>query len=566
MILLHVALSFYAQKVTIQGVLADSLQQPLISATVVLLHPQDSTMEYFCITSATGKFKIKGIKRGKYIFQASYLGYQSIYNSIDLTDANEQLSMGTLVLQAEQKVLGEVVVNGERIPILIKKDTVEYNASSFKVKPNSSVEDLLKKLPGVEVKKDGTIRAQGETVRSIMVDGKEFFGNDPKIASQNLPADAVDKVQVYDKKSEVAAFTGVDDGVRNKTINLELKDGKKKGYFGNVAVGYGTDNRFESKANVNRFGKKSQLSFLGRANNINEQGFSFNDYLTFAGGLQNVMSEGGGAITLGGNNGLLPFDTGQPNYGFANSGSGGVNFNYDFPKKIEFTGSYFFNRLKKTEEVESVRQNFLDENIFPSEQMKNQTKINNNHRLNMKFRSKIKTNQILTLRTNFSKSGGTFRQVLNNRVYQVNQSLQNSNWSKNGYKNESWKASANLSYLLKFKKKGRSLATNLAAGAQANQQTNSIESINSFLLDEPSRTFSDSLNQLQNQDGNQLDYAFRLTFTEPIGKKKYLQLRYNRRNYSNKLTKDFFDIKNEVQNRNNILSKTYERDYTYDRT
>ncbi|MDC3210900.1 carboxypeptidase regulatory-like domain-containing protein, partial [Saprospiraceae bacterium] len=232
--LLQLSLGSFAQKVNIQGFLSDTLSDPLISATVVLLNPQDSTMEYFAITSVSGKFNIQGVKPGKYIFQASYLGYESIFNPIDLTSSSEVLQMGNLMLKAEQKMLGEVTVEGERIPILIKKDTVEYNAGSFQVKPNAAVEDLLKKLPGVEVSKDGSIKAHGEAVKSIMIDGKEFFGNDPKIASQNLPADAIDKVQVFDKKSEMADFTGVDDGVTNKTINLKLKDGKKKGYFGNV--------------------------------------------------------------------------------------------------------------------------------------------------------------------------------------------------------------------------------------------------------------------------------------------------------------------------------------------
>lgn len=567
-LLLQLSLVSFAQKVTIQGVLSDTLNEPLISATVVLLNPQDSTMEYFAITSVTGDFKIKGIKRGKYIFQASYLGYESIFNPIDLTSSSEVLQMGNLNLKAEQKMLGEVTVEGERIPILIKKDTVEYNASSFKVKPNAAVEELLKKLPGVEVSKDGSIKAHGEQVNSIMVDGKEFFGNDPKIASQNLPADAIDKVQVFDKKSEMADFTGVDDGVRNKTINLELKDGKKKGYFGNVTGGYGSDNRFEGKMNVNRFNKKSQLSILGRGNNINQQGFSFNDYLTFAGGLQNVMMEMGGdngEIQIDGNNGPIPFDTGQPNYGFTTSGSGGANFNYDFSKKTEFTSSYFFSHANKREETESVRQNFLGDDIFLSNRTQDQTRKNNAHRLNMKLRSKIDSNQILTLRTNFTLNDGVFQQVLNNRVFNVNNELQNSNWNNNNNENQSWNANAGLSHLLKFKKPGRSLATSLGVGYQDRQRTNEVKSINSFLLDQPNTSFVDSLNQIQNETGNQFDYSFQIAYTEPIGKREYLQLRYNRRNYSNDLEKDFFDIQNETRNRNVLLSNAYQRGYTYDR-
>ena len=566
-ILLQLAVTSFAQNVTIQGVLADSLQSPLMSATVVLLNPQDSTMEYFSITTTTGDFKIKNIKRGEYIFQASYVGYESIFNPVDLNNVKELLQMGTLVLKPEQKLLGEVTVNAERIPILIKKDTVEYNAGSFKVKPNAPVEDLLKRLPGVEVDKNGTIKAHGKEVNSIMVDGKEFFGNDPKIASQNLPADAVDKVQVFDKKSEMAEFTGVDDGVKNKTINLKLKDGKKKGYFGNVSGGYGSDNRFESKMNVNRFNKKSQLSILGRMNNINEQGFSFNDYLTFSGGLQNVLMENGGedgTMTFGGD-GAIPFDTGQPNYGFTNSGSGGLNFNYDISKKTEFSGSYFFNRVKKREEIESLRQNFFEENTFLSEVTEDKTTKNNNHRINTKIKSKIDSNQILTLRTNFTLSDGLFQNISKNSIFNTQQLLENTSWSDNGYDNRSWNVNTRLTYLLKFKKKGRSFAANLGGGAQDNERTNNLESINSFLINQPSFTFSDSIHQVQSQNQSQLDYSLSAAFTEPLSRKSYLQFRYSRRNFTNDLTRDVFDIQNEVEQLNNTLSNSYDRKYFYDR-
>jgi len=566
-IFLQLAVTTFAQKVTIQGVLTDSLQTPLISATVVLLNPQDSTMEYFAITSPAGNFKIKSIKPGEYIFQASYLGYENIFNPINLTEGKKSLNLGILVLRPHQKLLDEVTVSAERIPILIKKDTVEYNAASFKVKPNAAVEELLKKLPGVQVAKDGTIKAHGKEVNSIMVDGKEFFGNDPKIASQNLPADAVDKVQVFDKKSDIAAFTGVDDGVKDKTINLKLKDGKKKGYFGNIAGGYGSGNRFESKMNLNRFNKKSQLSLLGRMNNINEQGFSFNDYLTFSGGLQNLIMENGeegGRMNFGGD-GMIPFDTGQPNYGFTNAGSGGLNFNYDFSKKTELSGSYFFNRVKKKEEVTSLRQNFFEENTFPSEIIEDRTTKNNNHRITTKIKSKLDSNQILTLRTNFTLSDGLFQNISNNNIFNSQKLLENTSWNNNGYDNLNWNLNTRLTYLLKFKKKGRSFTTNLGAGTKDNQRTNNLASINSFLINQPSLTFSDSIQQIQSQNQRQLDYSLSATYTDPISNKSYLQFRYSRQNYTNNLKREVFDIQSEEEQRNNLLSNSYYQKYFYDR-
>ena len=159
--------------------------------------------------------------------------------------------------------LDELVVTAEHIPMVIKKDTLEYNAAAFKVGPNANVEDLLRRLPGVDVEQDGSIRAQGEEVEQVLVDGKEFFGNDPRIATQNLPADAVDKVQVYDKQSDMAEFTGIDDGEESKTINLALREDSKQGYFGNMTGGYGNDvlqSRYEGKASINRFTPTTQLS------------------------------------------------------------------------------------------------------------------------------------------------------------------------------------------------------------------------------------------------------------------------------------------------------------------
>ena len=167
-------------------------------------------------------------------------------------------------------------------------DTIQYNAGSFKTQPNASVEDLLKKLPGVKVDKDGTVKAQGEKVQKVLVDGKEFFGNDPKMATKNLPADAIDKVQVYDKLSDQAQMTGFDDGNSEKTINLKLKKDKKKGAFGKVNAGAGTDDRYQGKFNVNSFKGARQMSVIGMANNTNAEGFSFMDILNFTGALNQL--------------------------------------------------------------------------------------------------------------------------------------------------------------------------------------------------------------------------------------------------------------------------------------
>ena len=563
--------NLWAQNASMQGILTDTLHEPLINATVVLLNPQDSVMENFSITNVNGKFQIKNIKAGEYIFQASYLGHQTMYQNMTIEEGKD-LNLGALILQPEDYSLGEVTVSGERIPIQIKKDTIEYNAGSFRVQPNDNVEKLLKKLPGVEVDQNGTIKAQGKEVQNIMVDGKEFFGKDPKVASQNLPADVVDKVQVYDKKSDIAEFTGVDDGSREKTINLKLKEDKKNGVFGNVAAGYGTENRFETRATVNQFSDKKQISFLGRANNINEQGFSFNDYLNFSGGLQNLLAQSGTgnggdgfSLSFGGDDAPIPFDSGQPNYGFQKSYAGGLNFNYDFSKSTELRTSYFFNKIQEEQSQEIFRQNFLEDAIFPSEENGERESDYNNHRANLTFKHKVDSTQVITLRANarlnydFNNSKGS------SRIFNVGNELENTSWNTNDAINDLFQINSGLSYMLRLKKKGRSVTANAGYGWKLTEQNETIMSANQFFLSNPQMTFFDSLHQDQEEYSERNEFSLGLTYTEPLGKRQFLQFSYSRRTYKDYFERDAFDFENASRILNADLTDGYVRDYAYDR-
>ena len=215
-------LSISAQ-ITVSGIVRDTNQMPLIGATTVVQTAADSLLSGFAITDSEGQFEIKKVKPGDYLLQITYLGFETFTQPFSVEKDQSAIKLGDLTLVPENTILDEVLVEGEIIPIIINKDTIEYNADAFKTKPNAVVEDLLRKLPGVEVQRDGSIRAQGEQVDKVLVDGKEFFGNDPKMATKNLPADAIDKVQVFDKQSEMAEFSGINDGREEKTINLALK-------------------------------------------------------------------------------------------------------------------------------------------------------------------------------------------------------------------------------------------------------------------------------------------------------------------------------------------------------
>lgn len=565
LLLLLPGISVFGQQASISGLLIDTLGIPLTSATLVLLHPQDSVMEYFAISDKRGHFEIKNISRGDYIFQASYIGHKSYYTEITVDGMAQDL--GLIVLKSADIYLEGATVTAERAPILMNNDTIEYNAGSFRIQANDVVEDLLKKLPGVEVEKDGTIRAQGQEVESITVDGKEFFGNDPTIASQNLPADAVDRVQVFDRKSEVAEFTGVDDGVQSKSINLELKEDKKNGVFGNISAGYGTENRYQAKATVNRFNEKSQISFLGRANNINQQGFSFNDYINFSGGLQNMMAGGSGSLELriDGNDGPIPFDFGQPNYGFTNTLSGGLNLNHDFSKNTELRSSYFVSQIDKEEDRESFRQNFLGGSTFASEEISRQDSKNRNHRLNINLKQKIDSTQVLRLGTNLNMNDRTFARLTDNKIFNVENILENEGLTEEDSEGNDLRFSSTLSYMLRFKKTGRSLTSTVGLGGDFRTDEDSYQSINQFNQSSSAEAYTDSLHQKRNNKNEQIDYNLGFTYTEPLSGRRSLQIAYNRSNYADESRRNVYDEKAGQSIFNEDLSNEYIRDYQFDR-
>jgi hypothetical protein len=257
LLMLFSATTMWSQTHSLSGEILDEEGKPLSFASVLLLNPADSTLQFFGITNQQGLFDIKTIKENNYLLQISFMGYQTLYRSITIPLKGGN-NLGTILMKPSPVDVGEVKVVGERVPLMIKKDTVEYNAAAFKLKEDAVTEDLLKKLPGIEVDRAGNVKAMGEDVKRVFVDGKEFFGNDPKIATKNIPAKAVDKVQVYDRKSEESMFTNINDGSREKTINLQLQEDQKNALFGDLTAGGGTNNRYLGSAKAYRFTDKQR--------------------------------------------------------------------------------------------------------------------------------------------------------------------------------------------------------------------------------------------------------------------------------------------------------------------
>ncbi len=261
-----------ATALNIKGTIRDSESEPLAGATIKLLAQKDSAFVKGTKTNDKGVFTLADVKKGSYIVEASYIGYANYYKNVTISTSS--VTLDPVNMTESSIMLQEVVATGVKTQIKVMEDTIEYNADSYKVQPNAVVEDLLKRLPGVEVGSDGSITANGKTVSKILVDGKEFFSDDPKVASKNLPVEMVDKLQVVDRKSDLARLTGVDDGEEETVINLTVKKDMKNGYFGNIEAGYGTDDRYKVNFNLNKFWNENQMTLLGNFNNVNELGFT----------------------------------------------------------------------------------------------------------------------------------------------------------------------------------------------------------------------------------------------------------------------------------------------------
>ena len=275
--LILLATSTYAQqgKVDITGtIVEEGTGDPIEQATVRLLNVKDSSMIGGVASARNGDFILKNIKTGSYLLHVSFVGFDPLYQPLRITGKNNPVKLGKLALTDGSIQLGEAVVIGKAPEVVVRNDTMEYNADSYKVAEGSMLEDLLKKMPGVEVSSEGKVTVNGKEIKKVLIDGKEFFSDDPKVASKNLPSKMIEKVQVLDKKSDMAIMTGFDDGEEETVINLTVKPGMKQGWFGNAFAGYGSKDRYEGNAMVNRFINNDQFTIMGGLNNTNNMGFS----------------------------------------------------------------------------------------------------------------------------------------------------------------------------------------------------------------------------------------------------------------------------------------------------
>lgn len=554
----------------LNGYVVDEEGTELVGATVLLLNLPDSTMEEYALSNEQGLFKITAPKGENYLLQISYMGYETYEKSIQLT---QKTDLGRLILKEKSEMLESVEVTEERIPIRMKGDTLEYAADAFETQEHDNVEELLKKLPGVQVDRDGKIKAQGENVDRILVDGKEFFGDNPQMATKNLPADAVDKVQVYDRKSEMAEFSGVDDGVKRKTINLKLKEDKKHGFFGHLEGGYGhnapqqfgngKDHRYKGNLSLNYFNPSMRVSTIGAINNINEQSFNFEDYINLMGGLQSLMSGGGNInLELNGDDPLGALLMGN-NDGVARTIGGGVNFNWFISDKTDWSTHYFYTILNKEKEEYLATRSIGLNSFFSRNQWLNNQVNSGHHNINSTFKHEFDPTQDL-------KVGLRFK--FNNSLLQRNsfeQSFGNTNILQNDieqvYQNQStgWGINANTLYRKKLKKKGRTFMANVLFGYSNKNADNENLSTTGLYNENGVLTLRDSLNQTQDVFNNQQVYGAEVSFIEPIGKKNFLDIKLVGMFHLDNRDKKVFDIAQEQAVLNPFLTNLFQKQYHY---
>lgn len=555
---IFLGLTSYAQKVSgvAKGTLQDSVSAiPLSDATISVVRSKDSSLISFTVTSGSGYFEIKNIDAGTYNLLISYTGMQNFKRQFTISSTHSTVDFGTIKLDRNYKSLDEIVVKDDA-PVKIKGDTVEFRAESFKsVKPNATVEDLLKKVPGMEVAKDGTVKSQGQEVQKVYVDGKEFFGNDPKMATRNLSQDMVESIQVYDDMSEQAKFTQMDDGTRTRSINIKLKKDKKNGVFGKAMVGAGTDNRYQSSLSLNRFVGTRQISLVGSANNLDRQNFSFNDVIggmgmgNFGGGGNVVVRGGGGGGNSGGGGGS----------GITSPKSLGINYRDVWGTKIEVSGSVNGSSTRTIldrssfgfETYPPTDRRPLD-SIANKESVTRSNNLNQNLRFNFRMEYKLDSLNSLLYYPSFTLQNSDAFSYNNLYSYAtltgVPKYLALTQERTNNNNRDGYNMNQNLLFRHRFGKRGRTLTVGLSSVLNhSDGDGNTYSPYNYYTRDEKLYR-SVVLDQESYQKVRGLNNTISTSYTEPIGRNKMLELNYNYTNNHSTSDRKTFDMDTVTHN------------------
>ena len=531
----------YAQAIySIKVELVDAERSvPVAFATAsVTLKGEKAPLKYV-LTDEKGQGTITKLKKGTYVFRAELMGYKTVEKEVSL---EQNVDLGKISMREDAEVLDAASISAVGNPIIVKKDTIEYSASSFKTSDNDMLEELLKKLPGVEVESDGTITANGETIKKITIDGKTFFLDDPQLASKNIPAKLVEKVKVVEKKSDQALFTGIDDGEEETIIDLSMRPGMMKGWFGNVMAGGGhdvpgqgsdmNDMRYQGAAMVGRFTDKSQISIILNGNNTNNRGF--ND---MAGSMMQGMRGGGGGMGRG------MGGWGSRN-GITTSWMGGVNGAFTlFDGNMDLAGNYLYNGSINDVVEDSKKITYLDDG---SRLINNQSGVGNTmtqgHRIGMRLEHKFSENTSILFEPQFNIGGGSFNEFSDFETFtqhQDNETATNKGYTENFGENDNWQASGFLLFRQKLGKPGRTISANIRYSFSNNEMSGINQSLTSVYDGESGAWGAEIVNQRFDQKSTSSSLNGRVVYTEPLGHDLFLEANYSygwNENFSEKLT------------------------------
>ncbi|SKB78209.1 CarboxypepD_reg-like domain-containing protein [Parapedobacter luteus] len=522
--------SAMAQQHTLKGqVRSASDSIPFPNATISLLHAPDSLVIRQTVTHSDGTFELEEVEDGEYVLRVQYLGYENTEQPLEI---NDDINIGTLYLREGSRFLDEITIT-RRPPVGKQRgDTTEFNAAAFQTMKDASAQNLIEKMPGM-ASEDGNLQAQGENIAQILVDGKPFFGTDVKAALQNLPAEIIQSIQVFDKLSDEAEASGFDDGERLKTINIVTKPNSRKGLFGKSSAGYGDSERYMAGASVNAFNEGQRLTITGLTNNINAVDFS-------------ADANSQGEV--------------RPQNGIINTNRIGLNYTDNWGEKIAINASYLFNHRKNFGESSLFREYVLpDSDGQRYTESSTNTRRNAAHRFNMRFEYQIDSNNRILFRPNFSAQNDKENSFFTGNTL-ADPGPINQTENRRLADNSDIDFNSRLLYTRRFAKRGRSMRLGLVTGNHKNDDDADRQAENVF-FDPAERVENISQQIVRTRKG--FDWQANAAYTEPLGKHGMVELEYQigtRKDDSDQLTYDTDDWGNRVR-LDTVLSNTFDSKY-----
>jgi hypothetical protein len=547
---------------SLKGTITDTFNKKnLAYGSVALLRVKDSVLQQHTRSTLTGSFELKNIPDGQYIVMITYPSFADYSDVVNIA-AGKPVNLGSIPLTLKARLLDEVVVQQTIAAMRMRGDTIEFKADSFGLRAGATVEDLLKKLPGIQVDKDGKITAMGQSVPKVLVDGEEFFGDDPTITTKGLQAKAVDKVQVFDKKSDQATFTGIDDGEVTKTINIKLKDEMKKGYFGKLDLLGGTDQRYNNSAMINAFRKKRKLSAYGIMGNTDKTGLDWQDQDKYGGGNDYEYDDAGGFYFSSGSGDAFDYNS-NASQGLPKSWTGAVHYSDKFQEdKQNINASYRFNKMNNEGVSNTITQSILPGNLYYTQS--NSTSFNSKNRHSVGGYYEIQIDSLTSLKITAGAYKGKTRNTTNYDYASFNESGKLTNRSDRVTTAAGDNDNLNITALLKkkFKKVGRTMTVNISNVRTTSDIDGFLLSHNSF-YDTATGVITGTQNIDQLKQNNTLNNVFngKITYTEPLAKKLFLEVNYGLRMNNNEQTR--LSYNKAVDGKYSLLDPLYSNSYKY---